>query len=154
MKPLPGEGGWYVETYRSDTPIPASALPERYKNTERQFGTAILYLITNDSFSKLHRVASDEIFHFYYGDPVEMIQLDNGIVKKFTLGSAIFSHQLCQVLVPKGVWQGAHIKPGGSFALLGCTVAPGFEFEDFETADRKKMIEQYPDIEDLIINLT
>ncbi len=154
MKPLRGEGGFYVETYRCGEKITQAHLPARYAG-ERSFSSAILYLLTPDTFSRLHRLRSDEIFHFYLGDPVTMLQLHpdcSGEV--ITLGPDILQGQRTQVVVPGGSWQGCFLNPGGRFALMGTTVSPGFEFADFEAADREELLGQYPAHRDLITRLT
>ena len=154
MKPLPHEGGYYVETYRCDEKISPTALPARYTG-ERNLSTAILYLLTPDMFSALHRLRSDEIFHFYLGDPVTMLQLhSNGSSEVITLGQDIFNDQRVQVTVPKNSWQGCFLNEGGKFALMGTTIAPGFEFADFELAQREELLERYPGQRDLILKLT
>lgn len=154
LKPLVEEGGYYVETYRSKESVLPDALPDRYYGP-RSFGTAIYYLLTPDAFSVLHRLLSDEVFHFYLGDPIEMLQLwPDGSGKLITLGSDILNGQHPQVVVPRGVWQGARLMTGGKFALLGTTVAPGFEYDDYETGHREELIEAYPAFRELITNLT
>jgi len=154
MKPLPHEGGYYVETYRSDEKIAQAALPTRYTG-ERNLSTAILYLLTPDMFSALHRLRSDEIFHFYLGDPVTMLQLhSNGSSEVITLGQDIFNDQRVQVTMPKNSWQGCFLNEGGKFALMGTTIAPGFEFADFELAHREELLRQYPNQRELILKLT
>jgi predicted cupin superfamily sugar epimerase len=154
MKPHPEEGGYFAETYRSDEVIPKNALPHRY-GYKRSFGTAIFYLLTPDTFSALHRLESDEIFHFYLGDPVTMLQLrPDGSTLVLTLGQDIFDGQQLQVVVPHGSWQGAFLNEGGSFALLGCTVAPGFDYNDYETGSRGDLIKEYPEQHELIARLT
>jgi predicted cupin superfamily sugar epimerase len=154
MKPLPQEGGYYVETYRAAEQIKKAALPPGFSG-DRNISTAILHLLTADTISFLHRLKSDEMFHFYLGDPVTMLQLHpNGTSEIVTLGHDILNGQRVQALVPKGVWQGAFVEPGGKFALLGCTVAPGFDFADYEQADRAELLKQYPDRRDLIVKLT
>jgi predicted cupin superfamily sugar epimerase len=154
MQPLPGEGGYYIETYRATEKIAQGTLPQRYSG-DRNFSTAILYLLTADTFSSLHRVKSDEIFHFYMGTAVTMLQLaPDGSDKVVTLGSDIFAGQQVQVTVPAGSWQGCCLSQAGRFALMGTTVSPGFEFADFETADREQILKQYPMQRDLIIKLT
>jgi hypothetical protein len=148
------EGGFFVETYRADEDIPASALPERYLG-RRAFGTCIYYLLTPETFSAIHRLASDEIFHFYLGDPVEMLQLwPDGSGKLVTLGPNILNGEQPQVVVPRGVWQGSRLLPGGRFALLGCTVAPGFTYGDYEPAERETLMASYPEFNELIVGLT
>jgi len=154
MKPLPAEGGFYVETYRSKESIPADALPERYER-QRSLGTSILYLLTADNFSALHRIKSDEIFHFYLGDSVEMLQLHpDGSGEVITLGTDIAAGQRPQVTVPCGTWQGCSLKSGGDYALMGCTVWPGFEFEDYQQGRRESLAKEYPNYRQLIIRLT
>lgn len=154
MKPLPEEGGYYVETYRCAEKIARANLPARYTG-DRSFCTAILYLLTPDTLSRLHRLKSDEIFHFYSGDPVTMLQLHpDGSSDIFTLGPDILAGRHIQLTVPRGSWQGGFLNEGGKFALMGTTVAPGFEIEDFEIADREKLLTQYPAQKSLITRLT
>jgi predicted cupin superfamily sugar epimerase len=154
MKSLPGEGGYYVETYRASEKISETALPARYIG-ERNFSTAILYLLTSDTFSALHRVKSDEVFHFYLGDPVTMLQLHpEGSSEVITLGRDVLNGQRVQVTVPKNSWQGSFLNQGGDFALMGTTIAPGFEFADFEPACREELLKQYPNQRRLIVRLT
>lgn len=153
LKPLMIEGGYYFETYRSDGLIPASALPSDY-NSGRVFSTAIYYLVTPDTFSRLHRLPSDEVFHFYLGDPVTMLFLyPDGRSETKTLGQDILNGQNLQVIAPKNTWQGCFLNDGGSYALMGTTVAPGFEFEDYEEADKNELLLKYPDKKDLINKL-
>jgi len=136
LQPHPAEGGYFVETYRSAEVIPRAALPDRYGGG-RCYGTAIYYLLTPDTISALHRLQSDEVFHFYLGDPVEMLQLwPDGTGRIILLGTDLAGGMQPQAVVPRGVWQGARLRPGGAFALLGTTMAPGFEYADYE-AGRK-----------------
>lgn len=154
LVPHPAEGGYFNETYRSEEKIGEGALPARYGG-ERSVSTAIYYLLTADSFSAMHRLASDEVFHFYMGDPVEMLHLlPNGEGRVVTLGTDILAGQEPQVVVPRDVWQGARLVPGGAYALLGTTVAPGFEFADFEGGRRDVLTEAYPEFAGLIAALT
>lgn len=144
LVPLPQEGGLYAETYRSARILPAFAAgPEQ--TGPRVCATAIYYLVTPSRFSALHRVTSTEIFHFYLGDPVCMLQLhpDNS-ASTHVIGTDILSGARPQVVVPRRVWQGTRLAPGGRFALLGCTVSPGFDFADYEHGDRAELIRQYP----------
>jgi predicted cupin superfamily sugar epimerase len=102
------------------------------------------YLLTPDTFSALHRLPTDEVFHFYLGDPVEMLQLySDGSGRVVTLGPDLGAGQQLQAIVPRGVWQGSTLRAGGAWALLGTTVAPGFDFEDYE-AGLEPLAEQYP----------
>jgi predicted cupin superfamily sugar epimerase len=154
MQPHPEEGGYFVETYRSQELIPKTGLPDRYPS-KRAFGTAIFYLLTPDTCSALHRLGSDEIFHFYLGDPVTMLQLHpDGSSRVLTLGQDILEGQELQVVVPRGTWQGSFLDEGGEFALLGCTVAPGFAYADYEHGFRADLLKEYPDQQELIIRLT
>ena len=154
LKPHPEEGGYFIETYRSAETISEKALPSRYKG-RRCFGTAIYYLLTTETFSAMHRLRPDEIFHFYSGDPVEMLQLwPDGSGMVVILGSDILKRMQPQVMIPGGVWQGARLLNGGKFALLGATVSPGFEFADYESGRREELIESFPQFRDLIVGLT
>ncbi len=154
LEPHPAEGGYFAETYRATGTIPGAALPDRYGGP-RSFSTAIYYLLTPETFSEMHRVASDEVFHFYLGDPVEMLQLrPDGSGEVVTLGSDILNGMQPQVVVPAGVWQGSRLRPGGAFALLGTTVAPGFEYEDYVSGERETLLEAYPAFADQIVALT
>ena len=154
MKPLPDEGGYYVETYRCKKIIEQANLPAEF-NGPRNLGTAILYLLTPNTFSALHRIKSDELFHFYLGDPVTMLHLQpDGSGQVITLGHDITSNQQIQVQVPANTWQGSFLNQGGKFALLGTTVTPGFEFDDFELANRQNLLHEYPQHKDLIVRLT
>jgi predicted cupin superfamily sugar epimerase len=155
LQPLPHEGGWYRETYRASLQLRADALAPRY-SAARSAGTAIYYLLTPDAFSALHRLPTDEVFHFYLGDPVEMLQLgptpkDGGRI--VTLGSDILTGQQVQTVVPTGVWQGSTLRAGGAFALMGTTMAPGFDFADYEAANRDALIAAFPDFAERINRL-
>lgn len=153
LKPHP-EGGYYRETYRADESIPPDALPERYSG-RRNFSTAIYYLLTPETFSSIHRLKSDEIFHFYLGDPVLVLLLfPDGTSKRIPLGNDILRGHLPQLVVPRNTWMGALLMKGGKFALMGTTVSPGFDFDDFETGNREELIKKYPSEAELIARLT
>ena len=154
LVPHPVEGGYFAETYRSVEQLPASGLPSRY-GAARAASTAIYYLLTPDTFSAMHRLASDEIFHFYRGDPVEMLHLHpDGSHQVVVLGPDLEAGQRPQVVVPRHIWQGARLIPGGRYALLGTTVAPGFDYADYETAPRPTLLATHPAAKDLIRALT
>ena len=154
LRPLPVEGGFFRETWRSRESIPKSGLPTRYTGP-RSFGTAIYYLLTPEAFSALHRLPGDEMFHFYLGDPVLMLQLHpDGRSEIVTIGPDIVHGEQVQIVVPAGTWQGTLLKAGGRFALLGTTMAPGYDPEDCELADPQRLIHDYPDRRDLILRLT
>lgn len=148
------EGGSYIQTYKAVERIPAEALENHYDGP-RAVSTAIYYLLEPGTFSEMHRLLSDEIFHFYLGDPVEMLQLwPDGSSRIVKLGPEVAAGERPQLVVPKNVWQGSRLLAGGRFALLGCTVAPGFEFADYQSGNRETLISQYPDQRELITALT
>jgi predicted cupin superfamily sugar epimerase len=150
----PREGGYFRQTWKSEEEIPLTTPPSRYSGA-RAAGTAIYYLLEPSSFSEMHRLISDEVFHFYHGDPVEMLQLwPDGSSRVVRLGSDLANGMLPQSVVPKGVWQGSRLVPGGSVALLGCTVSPGFDYADYETGSRAELVREYPDSAALIAALT
>ncbi|OHD07013.1 MAG: hypothetical protein A2086_00440 [Spirochaetes bacterium GWD1_27_9] len=154
LVPHPEEGGFFIETYRSSEFIAKESLPNRY-DAKRSFGTCIYYFLTPETFSKIHKLKSDEIFHFYLGDPVEMVNLyQDGSGQMLTIGNDIKNGMLPQVIVKKDIWQGARLKDGGKFALLGTTVAPSFEFIDYETGKRDFLLKNYPNFKDIIVKLT
>ena len=152
LQPHPKEGGYFRETYRAAES--SAVLPPRYQGS-RAASTAIYYLLTPNTYSALHRLQTDEVFHFYLGSPIRMLQLDpNGQGRTIVLGPDVLNGQELQVVVPRGGWQGSVLKPSGDFALLGCTVAPGFEYIDYETGGRAALLTQYPAFADLIHRLT
>ncbi|HKW13989.1 MAG TPA: cupin domain-containing protein [Candidatus Krumholzibacteria bacterium] len=149
LEPHPMEGGFFRETYRS---------PQRMRSApgdERDAATAIYYLLTPETFSALHRLPGDEVFHFYLGDPVEMLQIwPAGNVRTVVIGSDITAGMQPQVMVPGGVWQGCRLRDGGRVALMGTTMSPGFDARDFELGKRAILISSYPDARDAILKLT
>jgi len=154
LQPHPKEGGYFKETYRSEEKISLEALPDRYSNS-KSFGTAIYYFLMPDTYSVLHRLPADEIFHFYLGDPVNMLQLRPDLTSEvITLGTEIDKCQHVQVIVPKDTWQGSFLKDGGRYALLGTTMAPGFDFSEYKEGVRDSLVCQYPDQRELIERLT
>lgn len=146
LKPLLREGGYYRETYRSSL-----RFAER---GGKPAGTAIYYLLTPDTCSLLHRLPTDEVYHFYLGDPVEMLLLDGAAGRVITLGSDVLNGQLPQVVVPAGTWQGSCLRDGGRFALMGTTMAPGFDFTDWQGGERAELIASYPTFAERITRLT
>ena len=143
LQPHP-EGGWYRETYRSSEYIAQVALPERFRGT-RVFSTAIYFLLEQGNFSAFHRIRSDECWHFYAGDPllVYVIQID-GSLDIIQLGNDFTRGQLFQYTVPANCWFASRPATGSTFCFAGCTVAPGFEFADFEMADASFLSVLYP----------
>lgn len=138
LQPHPVEGGFFRRTYTSAAALELPRGP-------RPAATAIYYLLEPGTFSEMHRLDSDEIFHFYLGDPVEMLQLHpGGSSAVFTLGPDIQADQRVQLLVPAGVWQGTRLIGDGKVALLGCTVTPGFDFADYRSASYAELVEKWP----------
>jgi predicted cupin superfamily sugar epimerase len=139
LEPHPIEGGFFRQTHAS---LESVTLPRGV----RTHGTAIYYLLEAGTFSEMHRLASDEIFHFYLGDPVEMLQLHPGGRSSavFTLGPDLWAGQHVQLAVPAGVWQGTRLVDGGKVALLGCTVAPGFDYADYESGNYAELAAEWP----------
>ena len=143
LEPHPVEGGFYRRTY-------TSAVSVALLGGVRPYNTAIYYLLEEGTFSEMHVLASDEIFHFYLGDPVEMLQLlPDGRSALFTLGPDLQAGQHVQLVVPAGVWQGTRLiddgkAGGGKVALLGCTVTPGFDFADYRNATADELTAKWP----------
>jgi hypothetical protein len=152
LKPHPSEGGFYSEAYRSAETLPAGTWSDRAG--PHALATAIYFLITPEEHSALHRLPTDEIFHFYLGDPVEMLQLrPDGSAQVLVLGTDLATGMRPQVVVPRGTWQGTLLLPGGHYALLGTTMAPGFESSDYERADPAALIEVYAEQRERILAL-
>lgn len=143
LQPHP-EGGWYKQTYKSSESIRAEALPERFGG-DRPFSTAIYFLLEKGDFSAFHRIKSDECWHFYHGDPLEIFVFQqNGELTVTTLGNDISKGYLFQYIVPAGCWFASRPAPGSQYCFVGCTVAPGFDFADFEMADAEYLTGKYP----------
>jgi predicted cupin superfamily sugar epimerase len=155
LVPHPREGGFYIRTYESAEMVPANAFADGRYPSSRHTGTAIYYLLEPETFSEMHCLKSDEIFHFYAGDPVEMLQLHaGGKGEIIRIGNRLDQGERPQVVVRCKVWQGSRLAPGGQWALLGCTVSPGFEFDDYETDTREALCAEWPDFSRLIRELT
>ena len=155
LVPHPREGGSYIRTYESGELLPADAFSDRRYSGPRHTATAIYYLLEPGTFSEMHRLRSDEIFHFYAGDPVEMLQLRaDGSGRIIRIGNRLAQGERPQTVVPRGIWQGSRIAPGGAWALLGCTVSPGFEFEDYDAATREDLCAGWPAFCPMIYELT
>ena len=138
LEPHPVEGGFFRRTYTSTVSV-------ALLHGVRPYGTAIYYLLEAGTFSEMHVLASDEIFHFYLGDPVEMLQLlPDGSSAAFTLGPDLQAGHHVQLVVPAGVWQGTRLIDGGKVALLGCTVTPGFDFADYRSGKYEELAAGWP----------
>lgn len=148
------EGGFYKETYRSIGTIPHQALDNCY-NGDRNYCTAIYFLLTSENFSAFHRINQDEIWHFYSGSPLYVHIIDkDGNYSKQEVGLNIENGAVPQFVVPAGCWFASSVKEKNSYSFVGCTVAPGFDFADFKLADRKNLIKEYPDHIEVITSLT
>jgi hypothetical protein len=154
--PLRGEGGMFRQSYVASEWIPRPALPPRYGN-DKPLSTAIYYLLTGDpdTFSALHRLPTDEVYHFYAGDPVDLLLLHpGGQGEQVCLGADFLDGAQVQLVVPRGTWQGSRLVPGGSWALLGATMAPGYTDADYEGGNRAELLARYPAFSAEILSLT
>ncbi len=149
FSPIPNEGGLFISTYRSKDMI-------KRNNLDKNMASAILFLETETDFSRMHRLCTDEIYHFYLGDSVEMLLLnedDTGEVK--TLGHDILNGELVQTVVNAFTWQGSRLKfKKYGFALMGTTMAPGFSYEDYEHGIKDELLRMYPGFSELIERFT
>jgi hypothetical protein len=149
------EGGHYRETYRSVESISAEYLPERFAGGARPFSTAIYFLLADDDFSALHRIKSDEIWHYHAGGTMLIHEVDqSGRYVQHKLGGDCSKNVSFQVVVKAGSWFGATLEKPGTFTLVGCTVSPGFDFRDFEMAERGELLRQFPGLREIIERLT
>ena len=146
------EGGWYREVYRATETIPADGLPDRFDGP-RSCSTSIYYLLERGQFSAFHRIRSDELWHFYDGDPLEIVMFGQGGGPRVLLLGRVGDAQP-QVVVPANHWFGARCPQGSDYTLCGCTVAPGFDFADFEMAARGQLEATYPAHKRIIRELT
>jgi predicted cupin superfamily sugar epimerase len=148
LQPHPVEGGFFRRTCTSAVLVDLPRGP-------RPASTAIYYLLEPGTFSEMHVLASDEIFHFYLGDPVEMLQLyQDGSSATFVLGQDLMDDQHVQLVVPSGVWQGTRLVGDGRVALLGCSVTPGFDFADYRNGSYAELSEKWPEQAERIRALT
>jgi len=148
------EGGYFRQTYKAELTLSQAALPSGFTGA-RAASTAIYFLLDGENFSAFHRLRSDEVWHFYDGAPLVVHVIEpEGKVSRILLGRDLEVGQVLQAVVKAGCWFASHVADWNSFALVGCTVAPGFEFEDFEMGRRRKLVERYPLHEKLIERLT
>lgn len=153
LEPHP-EGGYFRETYRCDESVDEQHLPSRYKS-KRSFSTSIYYMLAGENISHFHKLKSDEVWHFYKGSPVIIHCLNekNGYTQ-IKIGLNFSKNILPQFVIEKGTWFAAEVEDKNSFSLIGCTVAPGFDYDDFELAIRDKLIQKFPQHEELITRFT
>lgn len=153
LQPHP-EGGYFSETYRSSEQIASTTLPARYSGG-RSYATGIYFLVEGDSFSALHRIQSDEMWHFYAGSTLTVYVIDpSGQLTEIYLGQNPEDGEVFQAVVKAGCWFGSKVKDPAGYALVGCTVAPGFDFADFELARRHELTSQFPQHTAIIRALT
>jgi uncharacterized protein len=153
LSPHP-EGGYYRATYKSDLTIVRSALPSSYQG-DRSASTAIYFLLDEGNFSAFHRIASDEVWHFYAGGSLIVYVIDpEGNYSELHLGDGSEEGEVFQAVVKAGCWFASRVRDAAGFALVGCTVAPGFDFADFELAVRSELIETFPSHQKVIEELT
>ena len=148
------EGGYYKEIYRSPGIIPQQVLGKHFSGN-RNFSTSIYFLLTSDDFSAFHRIGQDEIWYFHSGSSLFIHMIDQqGNYFRHELGTGVNKGQTPQFVVPAGYWFASNIKNKNSYSLVGCTVAPGFDFDDFELAKREKLIDEFPQHSEIIHKLT
>ncbi|MEI9912869.1 MAG: cupin domain-containing protein [Bacteroidota bacterium] len=148
------EGGWYSEIYRSALTFSNEQLPAAFGG-ERNACTHIYFLLEKKGYSAFHRIKSDELWHFYAGDPLIIYEIDKeGKMKEHFLGNDIEKGQSLFCVIGGGNWFGSRVANGGEYGLAGCTVAPGFDFNDFELADKKLLLAAYPEYAKLIHQLS
>ena len=141
------EGGWFKEVYRSEEEIPVHNLNNSFSG-DRNFSTSIYYLLEGNDFSAFHRIKSDELWHFYTGSSaIEILWIKNGQLQKSKVGPDIENNEQFQTVIPKGHWFAARLIDTKGYALVGCTVSPGFHFDDFEMADNR-LLEEYPHLKE------
>lgn len=148
------EGGYYKETYRSKGEIPINCLPKSI-NGNRNFATSIYFLLDANDFSSFHRIQQDEIWNFHEGSAIRIHQISpEGNYLSIDVGNNLEKNEVFQHVVPAGYWFGATVVEKNQYSFVGCVVAPGFDFEDFELAKEKELLEQFPQHERIIKKLT
>jgi predicted cupin superfamily sugar epimerase len=153
LQPHP-EGGYFKEVYRSNEIIKNEGLPERFIG-DRNFGTSIYYLLEKEQYSTFHKLKSDETWHFYYGSSLLLHVIDeSGKYNKIVLGNNLTTGEVFQHTVLRNCWFAAEVADKNSFSLIGVTVAPGFDFNDFEMGKREELISKFPEQKELITRLT
>lgn len=153
LKPHP-EGGYFREMYRSEESHLKEHLPRRFSGS-RSHCTSIYFLLFGNNFSAFHRIKSDEIWHHYEGSTIEILSInDDGELSIHKLGKNFDNNEKSQIVIKAGDWFGSRVQDKDSYALVGCTVAPGFDFEDFEMAERSSLLSSFPQHKKIIEELT
>jgi uncharacterized protein len=148
------EGGYFRQTYKADLMLAKESLPEEFSGA-RAASTAIYFLLRGEEFSAFHRLRSDEVWHFYVGSTLVVHVIDEaGRYSEILLGNDPEAGEALQAVVKAGCWFASRVKDGKSFALVGCTVAPGFDFDDFEMGRREELVREYPQCREVIERLT
>lgn len=154
LSPLTGEGGLFRRTYCSTDVLEREAFQGKYPEAKNA-GSAIVYMVTPHCYSRLHRLPTDEVYHFYLGDPVQLLLIPpEGEPRTVTLGQDVLSGMEVQFVVPALWWQGSCLKEGGQWALLGTTMAPAYGDRDYEDADPEALCSRHPDWAERIRFLT
>lgn len=155
LKLLPHpEGGYYKETFRSKGIIPKNSLPEGFAG-DRNFSTSIYFLLPGNTFSAIHRIHSDETWYYHAGNSLELWMLcDGGSLSKVIIGPNLEKGEVIQYTVPADCWFASKSLQADGFTLVGCQVAPGFDFEDFVLADREILVHQFPQYREFILAFT
>lgn len=153
LEPHP-EGGFFKEVYRSEEEIPADALPQRFSGS-RHFATSIYFMLTAGNFSAFHRIQADETWHFYTGQPITVFVIHkDGRLEKIQLGNNPDKDQVFQYTIPAQCWFASALRAESGYGLVGCSVAPGFDFADFEMAERESLMAEFPQHQEVIRKLT
>ena len=142
------EGGFYKETYRSSSSM------ETEQNAIRNVCTAIYFLLENDNISLFHRIQSDELWFFHQGEPLEIVFIKEGVLNSIVLGTSFENGEVPQATVPANIWFASSVKQRKGYSLVSCTVAPGFDFADFELASRENLLQEFPHLKEIIHEFT
>jgi predicted cupin superfamily sugar epimerase len=142
------EGGFYKETYRSSSSM------ETEQNAIRNVCTAIYFLLENDNISLFHRIQSDELWFFHQGEPLEIVFVKEGVLNSIILGNSFENGEVPQATIPSNTWFASSVKQRKGYSLVSCTVAPGFDFADFELASRENLLQEFPHLKEIIHKFT
>ncbi len=154
LQPLEPEGGYFNQVFISKTNLSRTSLPDQFKS-DRRLVSSIFYLLTSKEYSHFHRMKADEIWAFHYGSSITIHQIDaKGTYAPIKLGLELEANEVPQAVVKAGTIFGATVNEPNSYTLVGCMVAPGFTFEDFEMVHRAELLPVYPELENVIIKLT